>query len=113
MDPPYRGVCGNRDQRYLPKIDHDEFCEELSNLNDRNIMFAVSYDGRTGAKTYGDPLPGISGTDQAGNTSAGRSTQATLLGRSEMTYESLYLSSALASSLKRTEPANGLQLTLL
>lgn len=112
MDPPYRGVCGNRDQRYLPKIDHDEFCEELSNLNDRNIMFAVSYDGRTGAKTYGDPLPGFLELTRL-EIRAGRSTQATLLGRSEMTYESLYLSSALASSLKRTEPANGLQLTLL
>ena len=57
MDPPYQGVCGNRDNRYLPKIDHDEFCDELLKLRDRNTMFAVSYDGRTGTKTYGEPLP--------------------------------------------------------
>lgn len=108
MDPPYQGVCGNRDQRYLPKIDHDELCGELSNLNDRNIMFAVSYDGRTGEKTYGSPLPGFLKLTRL-EIRAGRSTQATLLGRTDVTYESLYLSPSLASSLKRTEPAGGLQ----
>ena len=105
MDPPYRGVCGNRDQRYLPKVDHDEFCGRLSDLNDRNIMFAVSYDGRTGTKTYGEPLPDRLNLTQL-EVRAGRSTQATLLGRSDVTYESLYLSSALALSLKRAGQAN-------
>ena len=94
MDPPYQGVCGHRDHRYLPKVDHDEFCDELSKLHDRNIMFAVSYDGRTGTKTYGEPLPGFLKLNQL-EIHAGRSTQATLLGRSDITYESLYLSSAL------------------
>ncbi|OHB54891.1 MAG: DNA adenine methylase [Planctomycetes bacterium RBG_13_44_8b] len=91
MDPPYQGVCGNRDQRYLPKIEYDEFCVELEKLNERNIRYVISYDGRTGNKEYGQPMP-----DSLGLTlielQAGRSTQATLLGRSDLTYESLYIS---------------------
>ena len=111
MDPPYQGVCGNRDHRYLPKVNHDEFCDELSKLRDRNIMFAVSYDGRTGTKTYGEPLPKFLKLNQL-EIRAGRSTQATLLGRSDVTYESLYLSSALTASLKRAGRADELQLVL-
>ena len=100
MDPPYQGVCGNRDNRYLPNFDHDEFCHELSNLNNRNIMFAVSYDGRTGTKTYGEPLPESLKLVRL-ELRAGRSTQATLLGRSDVTYESLYLSPALSLLLEQ------------
>ena len=97
MDPPYQGVCGRLNQRYLPKLDHEEFCFELEKLNDKNIMFAVSYDGRTGAKTYGPALPKSLELIHL-EVCAGRSTQATLLGRSDTTYESLYLSPALASA---------------
>ena len=100
MDPPYQGVCGSRDQRYLPTVNHDEFCGELAKLNARHIMFAVSYDGRTGARTYGKSLPDFLQLTRL-EICAGRSTQATLLGRSDMTYESLYLSPALTASLKR------------
>lgn len=111
MDPPYQGVCGNRDQRYLPKVDHDEFCEELSHLNNRNIKFVISYDGRTGTKTYGNSLPDCLNLTQL-EVRVGRSTQATLLGRTDITYESLYLSSALTPSLQRLseERTNELQL---
>ena len=91
MDPPYQGVCGNRDQRYLPKIEHGEFCIELEKLNKRNIRYVVSYDGRTGNKTYGQPMPNYLELTHI-ELRAGRSTQATLLGRSDVTYESLYLS---------------------
>ena len=91
MDPPYQGVCGNRDQRYLPKIEHDEFCVELEKLNERNICYVISYDGRTGNKTYGQPMPDSLKLTRI-ELRAGRSTQATLLGRSDVTYESLYLS---------------------
>ena len=111
MDPPYQGVCGNRDQRYLPKIDHDEFCDDLAKLNERNIMFVVSYDGRTGTKTYGDPLPESLGLTFL-EICAGRSTQATLLGRSDVTYESLYLSPALITSLEREGRISERQLSL-
>ena len=59
-------------------------------------MFAVSYDGRTGDKTYGAPLPDSLGLTHL-EIEAGRSTQSTLLGRDDITYESLYLSPELAS----------------
>jgi DNA adenine methylase len=106
MDPPYQGVCGPRDQRYLPKFVHDDFCRELDRLNERGILFVVSYDGRTGSKTFGQPLPSSLGLNHL-EIKAGRSTQATLLGRSDITYESLYLSPALVKALpkrgRRTE----------
>ena len=111
MDPPYQGVCGNRDQRYLPKVDHEEFCHELAKLNDRHIMFAVSYDGRTGDKVYGEPLPECLSLTHL-EIRAGRSTQATLLGRSEVTYESLYLSRALRAAQRRDKQAGDVQLAL-
>jgi DNA adenine methylase len=94
MDPPYQGVCKNRDSRYCPKIDHEEFCASLAALNDKGCMFVVSYDGRTGNKTYGKPLPKKLDLTHI-EVHAGRSTQATLLGRDHDTYESLYLSPAL------------------
>ena len=96
MDPPYQGVSQRRDQRYLPKVDHDDFCDHLAELNRNRIMFAVSYDGRTGDKTYGNSLPKSLQLTHL-EICAGRSTQATLLGRSEVTYESLYLSPSLAA----------------
>ena len=91
MDPPYQGVCGNRDQRYLSSFEHDEFCAELGKLNERNIRYIISYDGRTGNKVYGRPMPDSLELTHI-ELRAGRSTQATLLGRSDITYESLYLS---------------------
>ncbi len=96
MDPPYQGVCGNRDQRYLPRIEHDDFCVELEKLNERNIRYVISYDGRTGNKEYGQPMPDSLQLTRI-ELHAGRSTQATLLGRSDMTYESLYLSPNLST----------------
>ncbi len=100
MDPPYQGVCGSRDARYLPRFTHDDFCHELARLNTREIMFVVSYDGRTGTKTFGDPLPTALNLKHL-EVYAGRSTQATLLGRADVTYESLYLSPALLSRCHR------------
>ena len=97
MDPPYQGVCGNRDQRYLPKIEYDEFCIELEKLNERNIRYVISYDGRTGNKEYGQPMPDSIGLTRI-ELRAGRSAQATLLGRSDLTYESLYLSPNLSQA---------------
>ena len=94
MDPPYQGVCGDRDQRYAPKVVHDQFCDELAKLHARGCMFVISYDGRTGTKTYGQPLPASLGLTHL-EIEAGRSSQATLLGREEITVESLYLSANL------------------
>ncbi len=97
MDPPYQGVCGNRDQRYLPKIEYNGFCVELEKLNERNIHYVISYDGRTGNKEYGQPMPDSLKLTRI-ELRAGRSTQATLLGRSDVTYESLYLSPNLSQA---------------
>lgn len=98
MDPPYQGVCGNRDSRYLQSVQFCEFVQALDELNRRGIRYLVSYDGRTGDKTFGKQLP-----DSLRLTLielyAGRSTQATLLGRNDVTIESLYLSPSLADEL--------------
>jgi DNA adenine methylase len=101
MDPPYQGVSNKRDNRYAPRVVHDEFCECLGELNRRKIMYIVSYDGRTGEKRYGERLPASLGLEHL-EICAGRSTQATLLGRDHLTYESLYLSGPLASALRRS-----------
>ena len=98
MDPPYQGVCGTRDNRYLPTVEHEQFCDQLDRINQRHIRYIVSYDGRTGAKTYGQPMPEHLNLTLI-ELPAGRSTQATLLGRSDMTFETLYLSQALASEV--------------
>ncbi len=98
MDPPYQGVCGERDSRYFSGIAFDGFVDELEKLNRRNIRYIVSYDGRLGAKSYGRPLPSKLRLKLV-ELEAGRSSQATLLGRDERTVESLYLSPALAEEL--------------
>lgn len=98
MDPPYQGVSGKRDQRYIEGLVFDEFVETLDLLNMRQISFLVSYDGRTGAKQHGKPLPDCLKLTQI-ELEAGKSSQATLLGRSAKTVESLYLSAALVARL--------------
>jgi DNA adenine methylase len=94
MDPPYQGVCGNRDARYYSGIDHDEFIDALQELADRNLLFIISYDGRRGDKNFGRPLPESLGLTRI-ELEAGRSSQSTLLGLEEVTFESLYLSRGL------------------
>ncbi len=103
MDPPYQGVCGEHDSRYLSGIDHHEFVLALESLNERGIAYVVSYDGRRGDKAFGELLPNYLELSRI-ELLAGRSSQSTLLGRAEMTYESLYLSPALVQ--KRVLPAS-------
>ena len=98
MDPPYQGVCGNRDTRYLASVQFCEFVEVLEKLNERGIRYIVSYDGRTGSKVFGVKLPEHLNLAHM-ELNAGRSSQATLLGRTDATYESLYLSPSLAAEL--------------
>jgi DNA adenine methylase len=98
LDPPYQGVCGERDPRYLQGVLFHEFVEVLETLNYRDIKYLVSYDGRTGERVHGRRLPEDLRLHHV-ELPAGRSSQATLLGRAEITIESLYLSPALAESL--------------
>jgi len=99
MDPPYQGVCGERDPRYLQGVLYDEFVQVLESLNYRDIRYLVSYDGRTGGRVHGRKLPENLRLCLI-ELDAGRSSQATLLGRAEVTVESLYLSPALDESLR-------------
>lgn len=98
MDPPYQGVCGDRDSRYYSGIYHSDFVAALEELNSREISYIVSYDGRRGDKTFGQFLPASLNLAHV-ELEAGRSSQSTLLGRDEITYESLYLSEALTDKL--------------
>lgn len=98
MDPPYQGTSGERDSRYLAGLSFEEFVTALDSLNARGLRYVVSYDGRTGDKSHGEPLPSYLGLQHI-EVEAGRSTQATLLGRDDKTFESLYLSPALAAEV--------------
>ncbi len=102
MDPPYQGTSGERDSRYLAGLSFDDFVAALDGLNSRGLRYAVSYDGKTGDKTYGVPLPACLGLAHI-ELKAGRSTQSTLLGRDEHTVESLYISPALAAEISMPE----------
>jgi len=104
MDPPYQGVCGNRDARYYAGISHEGFIETLRECNNRNLMYIISYDGRRGDKLFGKLLPAELHLTRI-EIEAGRSSQSTLLGLKEVTYESLYLSHALTERLN-VKPVN-------
>ena len=94
MDPPYQGVSLNRDPRYISLLDFEAFTASLHNLNRRGVPFILSYDGKTGDKSYGNPMPKALNLVHI-EIDAGRSSQATLLGRNHNTYESIYLSPGL------------------
>lgn len=98
LDPPYQGVCSNRDPRYREKVTFENFVDTLRIMNAHRVSYIVSYDGRTDTRTYGNPLPASLDLEHI-ELDAGRSSQATLLGREDNTYESLYLSPALVMRL--------------
>lgn len=98
MDPPYRGTGVSGGFNYAGNIEFDNFLVSLFDLNNRNIPFILSYDGRTGNKTFGGSLPDKLNLAKI-EINAGRSSQATLLNRNEITYEVLYLSPALIEKI--------------
>jgi DNA adenine methylase len=104
MDPPYQGVCRDKDSRYYSGIDTGEFEDFLSELNRNGVPHLISYDGKCGRKTYGNQLPDSLRLKRI-ELDAGRSSQATLLGKKDITYESLYLSETLLN-LTDAEPEN-------
>jgi DNA adenine methylase len=103
MDPPYQGTSFTRDHRYFNGLTYTDFVDALEELNEKNISYIISYDGVTGEKTHGKPLPKKLLLTHL-HIHAGRSSQATLLGGNDETIESLYLSPALADRLCRQEP---------
>jgi len=91
MDPPYQGTSSGRNPRYHQGLEFERFIRNLEVLNARQVPFIVSLDGQLGEKRYGKPLPK---SLQLTHTKirVGRSAQATLNGKSDITIESLYLS---------------------
>jgi len=98
MDPPYQGVCRNRDSRYLKGVPYTQLVRSLEMLNTTGTSFILSYDGRTGDKEHGRTPPQSLELTHI-EVDAGPSSQGTLLGRNVRTVESLYLSPSLVSRL--------------
>ena len=98
MDPPYLGTSMGRDRRYAEWMSQERLIAGLSELRRRNLRFSLSYDGQSGERTYGPPLPLALKLTQL-LLHAGRSSQATLNGGKAETYESLYLSPGLFGSV--------------
>lgn len=96
MDPPYQGISEGRDRRYIRGVRRIEMIEVLEQLAARGIEYILSYDGHCGGKSYGDPLPSHLNAQRV-LLKVGRSSQATLNGRDDVTVESVYLSPGLAS----------------
>ena len=95
MDPPYLGTSVGPDKRYHQQLTQEPLIEGLRKILDQRVRFALSYDGMTGDKEYGPPLPTSLGLTRL-LLHAGKSSQATLSGRTAETVESLYLSDGLA-----------------
>lgn len=94
LDPPYQGTSDGKDQRYFAGVSRGRMVEALEMLNAKGIPFVLSYDGFCGNRAYGQPLP--PSLAQQTLLDVGRSSQATLNGRSDVTVESLYISHWLA-----------------
>ena len=91
LDPPYEGTSSGVDKRYHQGMSRERLIAVLASLNTRGVPFLLSYDGRCGTKVYGPPLPESLGLRRL-ELHAGRSTQATLNGKDDVTVESLYVS---------------------
>jgi DNA adenine methylase len=99
LDPPYEGTTSGRDKRYFSGLRRSRLIEVLDRMNRRDVPVLLTYDGRTGTKRYGEPLHAESLGLVHLELHAGRSSQSTLLGRSEETVESLYVSRSLFDQL--------------
>lgn len=94
LDPPYAGTSESTDPRYFQGLPRDQLVAGLRAILGRGVRVVLSYDGRTGAKQFAEPLPADLGLVHV-EIDAGRSAQATLLGRQDRTFESLYVSESL------------------
>ena len=94
MDPPWQGTSLKKDPRYAYLLNLDELVSGLTELNERGVPYLLSFDGTCGDKSYGKELPEFLQLEKVG-LNAGRSSQAILLGRDDVTIESLYISPAM------------------
>lgn len=101
MDPPYQGTTYGRDKRYFQGLQSDDLADVLRSLNQRDVRFLLSYDGMTGGVEYGQSLPQDIKARRI-FLNAGRSSQATLIGKDSITVESLYISSNLQPEHKHS-----------
>lgn len=111
MDPPYLGTSIGRDKRYHQQLTREDLIAGLEDLRRRGVPFALSYDGMTGGREYGPPLPTELGLTRL-LLNAGTSSQSTLSGRYEQTIESLYVTPGLAELGGAVMHTTGKQLTL-
>jgi len=102
LDPPYEGVSAARDRRYVTGLPRAEFIAAIIDAVSNGTSFLASYDGRTGDRVYGEPLPAGLGLLHL-HLDAGVSSQATLNGSAAATVESLYASPALVDRLGGTD----------
>lgn len=110
MDPPWQGTSDGKDPRYAYLLDLEILIEGLKELNNKNVPFILSFDGVCGDKKYGRDLPEYLNMNKV-YLDAGRSSQATLLGRNDVTLEALYLSQALIENNNHLRKSN-VQLSL-
>jgi len=104
LDPPWQGTSEGPHKRYHQGLSRERLVGVLRDLNHRRVPFILSYDGRCGDRQYGRPLPTDLDLVHL-ELDAGRSSQATLVGRAENTVESLYISSALVATRARASSA--------
>lgn len=91
LDPPYEGTSEGPNGRYYQSMPRAKVIEFLQALRDEQIPFLLSYDGFTGQRQYGLPLPDDLDLRHC-YIDAGVSTSSSLQRRREMTTESLYIS---------------------
>lgn len=96
LDPPYQGTSEGRDRRYIAGVTREQMIRGLTILNEKRVPFVLSYDGFCGERNYGEPLPEI--VAHRILLDVGRSSQATLSGRDDVTVESLYVSHLIPAS---------------
>ena len=94
LDPPYQGTTYGTDKRYAAGLKRERLIDALHDFDARGVPYVLSYDGQMGEKKYGEPLPDTIDADHLA-IHAGRSSQATISGRSDETIESLYVSRTL------------------
>lgn len=100
LDPPYQGTSEGRDQRYIAGVSRDRMIAALTILNEKHVPFILSYDGSCGERNYGEALP--TAVAYRISLDVGRSSQATLNGRDDVTVESLYVSHLIPAIRKET-----------
>ena len=94
LDPPYLGVSEGPTGRYVDGLPFDGLTAGLKRAVGAGTSFVLSYDGSTGGRVHGRPLPSSLGLLPF-LLDAGRSCQATLRGSDARTVEALYVSPAL------------------